>query len=35
MDTDERLLVQASMSKVFNPATKVWVYRNSAYGYPW
>ena len=35
MDTDERLLVQASMSKVYNPATKVFVYRNSVYGYPW
>jgi hypothetical protein len=35
MDTNERLLVQAGMTKVANPSTKVWVYRNSAYGYPW
>ena len=28
MDTEERLLVQASMSKAYNPATKVWIYRN-------
>jgi hypothetical protein len=35
MDTDERNSVQVAMSKVFNPAQKVWIYRNSCYGYPW
>lgn len=35
MDTNERLLVQAGMTKVANPDTKVWIYRNSVYGYPW
>ncbi len=35
MDTNERLLVQAGMIKVASPSTKVWIYRNSVYGYPW
>ena len=35
MDTDERNMVQVAMSKVENPAQLVWIYRNSAYGYPW
>lgn len=35
MDTNERLLVQAGMIKVADPATRVWTYKNSVYGYPW
>lgn len=35
MDTDERLLMQAQLTKAAQPDTKVWIYRNSAYGYPW
>jgi len=35
MDNDERNLAQAALSKVANPTQKVWIYRNSVYGYPW
>jgi len=35
MDTNERLLVQASMTKQASPDTRVWIYRNSAWAYPW
>jgi hypothetical protein len=35
MDTNERLLVQAGMSLNANPLQKIWIYRNSVYGYPW
>jgi hypothetical protein len=35
MDTNERLLVQAGITQAAQPNTRVWVYRNSAYGYPW
>ena len=35
MDTDERNLAQVALSKAANPAQKVWIYRNSVYGYPW
>ena len=35
MDTNERLLVQAGLTSAANPATKSWIYRNSAYAYPW
>ena len=35
MDTEERLLVQAGMAKAANPTQRVFIYRNTAYGYPW
>jgi hypothetical protein len=35
MDTNERLLVQADMTKQASPDTRVWIYRNSAWAYPW
>ena len=35
MDTEERMLVQAAMTKQAAPDTRVWIYRNSAYAYPW
>ena len=34
MDTDERLLAQVKLSKAANPTQRVWIYRNSVYGYP-
>ena len=34
MDTDERLLAQVKLSKAANPDQRVWIYRNSVYGYP-
>jgi len=35
MDTEERLLVQAAMIKAGGGGSKVMIYRNSVYGYPW
>ena len=35
MDTEERLGVQAGMTKLADPNKRVWIYRNSAYGYAW
>ena len=35
MDTEERLLQQAALTMAAAPDTKVWIYRNSVYGYPW
>jgi hypothetical protein len=35
MNDEELLLQQASITTAAQPATKVWVYRNSVYGYPW
>ena len=35
MDTEERMLAQASMTKAGAPDTRVFIYRNSVYGYPW
>lgn len=38
MDNDERQLVQVKMIKespLTPNYTKVWIYRNTVYGYPW
>ena len=38
MDNDERQLVQVKMTKgspLTSPYTRVFIYRNSVYGYPW
>ena len=35
MDDEERLLIQANATTRAHADTKVWVYRNSVYGYPW
>lgn len=35
MDTEEQLLKQVALSKSVNTNQKVWIYRNSVYGYPW
>jgi hypothetical protein len=38
MDNDERQLVQVKLIKespLTAPYSKVWIYRNSVYGYPW
>ena len=35
MNTDERLLAQVQLSKAANSAQRLWIYRNSVYGYPW
>ena len=35
MDTNERLMVQAAATTAAQPNTRVWIYRNSVYGYPW
>ena len=35
MDTEERLMQQAALTVAATPDTRVWIYRNSVYGYPW
>eukprot|EP00757_Euglenozoa_sp_SAG-D1_P019480 gene19480-971_t len=35
MDCEERLLTQATMTKVHNPSAHVWVYRNLVKALPW
>ena len=33
MDTEERLMKQVALTKAADPQKRVWIYRNSVYGY--
>merc|ERR1719352_883533 len=35
MDDEEMLFKQVQMTTAATPGSKVWVYRNTVYGYPW